>query len=216
MPRRRTTLCALALATVAVARELPAQEATRLFVAPTARSLRPGAGLAGTTEVLLPFCEVGLADRLSVLGMGIVVEGGGLVVMPKIQLYDGHRVQAAVGVAQTFAPGAAGGVGFGVATLGSADFGVTLGYGYGYGALADSVGPRSLVFVGIDKALGSHVRLIGEGYFGGQGLGMPDHTLMAGLRVSGHRLWADLGVVAPYYETGRGSLAPLLTFGFSF
>jgi hypothetical protein len=216
MPRRRTTLCALALAALVGARELRAQEATRLFVAPTARSLRPGAGLAGTTEVLLPFCEVGITNRLSVMAAATFVEGGAVGVMPKLQLYSGRRLQAAVGVAQIFGSGNSGGIGFGVVTLGSPDFGVTLGYGYGYGSHADSVGPASLVFVGIDKSLGRHFRLIGEGYFGGQGLGMPDRTLMAGFRVSGHRIWADLALVAPYYETGSGSPAPLFTFGFAF
>jgi hypothetical protein len=216
MPARSRTLCALALAAWACADPLRAQEATRLFVAPTARSLRPGDGFAGTTEVLLPFCEVGLAKRLSVLGAATPLEGGIVGVMPKLRLYSGRRVQAAIGVAQMFGSGYTGGIGFGVVTLGSSDFGVTVGYGYGYGSLADSVGPPDLVFAGIDKALGRHVRLIGEAYFGGQGLGMPDRTLMAGLRFSSHRFWADVGMVAPFYETGSGGLAPLLTFGVSF
>jgi len=216
MPARSMTLSALALAAWACADLLHAQEATRLFVAPTARSLRPGDGFAGTTEIVLPFCEVGLTKRLSVLGGATPVEGGIAGVMPKLQLYSGRRLQAAVGVAQLFGSGYSGGIGFGVLTLGSPDFGVTVGYGYGYGELADSVGPPSLVFAGIDKALGRHVRLIGESYFGGQGLGMPDRTLMAGLRFSSHRFWADVGVVAPFYETGSGGLAPLLTLGFSF
>src|SRR5262245_15893093 len=128
MPARSKTLCALAVVAWVCAHPLRAQEATRLFVAPTARSLRPGTGFAGTTEILLPFCEVGLTKRLSVLAAATPVEGGIVGVMPKLQLYSGRRMQAAVGVAQLFGSGYSGGIGFGVVTLGSSDFGVTVGY----------------------------------------------------------------------------------------
>jgi len=216
MRARSKTVGALALGAWACAGGLGAQEATRLFVAPTARSLRPGAGLVGTTEILLPFCEVGITKRLSVLAAATPIEGGVAGVMPKLQLYSGRRLQAAIGVAQIFGSGYAGGIGFGVLTLGSPDFGVTVGYGHGYGELADSVGPPHFVFAGIDKALGRHFRLVGESYFGGQGLGMPDRTLMAGLRFRGGAFWADMGVAAPFYETGSGGIAPLVTFGVAF
>lgn len=137
-------------------------------------------------------------------------------IAPKVQLYGGHRVQAAVGAVQLFAPGETGGVGYGVVTVGSADAAATIGYAYGYGGLVEPEGSRGLVFLGADKALGRSFRLIVEGYVGGAGLGMPDQTLLGGLRFSRGRWSADLGVVVPFYETGSGTPVPLLTVAWAF
>ncbi|MFI4946140.1 MAG: hypothetical protein ACHP85_22885 [Burkholderiales bacterium] len=226
MATRTSTLCALALAYAVSGRELRAQEPapagpgsgpTRLFFAPTARSMPSGQWAVGVTEVLFPWGEVSVTKCLSVLGFGIPIEGGGVALVPKLQLWGGRHIQAAAGVAHVLAfQGDSGGVGYGVLTGGGADLGVTVGYGYGYGSLADSGGSRSVLLVGLDAALGPHVRLIGEGYIGGAALGMPDQTIAAGLRLAHGRFWADLGVVVPFYETGSGMPVPLLTVGWSF
>jgi hypothetical protein len=237
-----TRLCVLALAVTIAAPELHAEEAplpaptpapepardpladarlTRLFFAPTARSLPRGRGSVGVTEVLFPSVEVGLTNHVSVGGIGVLpledLSAGGLALASKVQLYGGARIQAAVGVVQLFSSqGDSGGIGYGVVTLGSADVAVTVGYAYGYGGLADSGGSPSIRFLGAEKALGRHVRLIGEGYIGGAALGMPDRTLLGGLRVSRGRWSADLGVIVPFYETGSGSPFPVLTVAWAF
>jgi hypothetical protein len=244
MPKRMAMLCALTIAVAISARELRGQEPpsptqppaagpaapgqsqtgpanlspTRLFFAPTARSLRRGRGSAGVTEIAFPWGEFGVTDRVSVLGFGVLLEGRGIGIAPKIQLYGGAGVQAAVGVAHLFALQGedSGGIGYGVVTLGSADGGVTAGYGYGYGTLADSGGSPSVFFLGLDKALGRHWRLIAEGYVGGEALGMPHQTIVGGVRFSRGRFSADLGVVVPIYDTGSGTPAPLLTIGWAF
>ena len=101
-------------------------------------------------------------------GEGLAVGG----VAPKVQLYGGHRVQAAIGALQLFGFDDTGGVGYGVVTLGSVGAAATIGYGYGYGAPVDSEGSRGVLFLGAEKALGRSFRLIIEGYVGGAGLGM--------------------------------------------
>ena len=249
MPTRTATLCFLAFAIAISARELRAQQPpslprpsaadpvppaesqqtrpadvgpTRLFLAPTARSLRRGKGTCALTEIAFPWGEVGLTDRVSVRVFGLPplqdVSPGGVAIGPKIQLYGGARVQAAVGAVQLFSPsqGDYGGIGYGVVTLGRADVGVTLGYGNGYGGLAGSGGSRGVLFLGAEKALGRSWRLIAEGYVGGDALGLPDQTLGGGVRFSRRRFSADLGVVVPIYETGSGTPAPLLTIAWAF
>ena len=52
----------------ASARGAPRVGPTRLFLAPTARSLPRGDGTIGLTEIGAPWGEVGLTDRVSLLG----------------------------------------------------------------------------------------------------------------------------------------------------
>jgi hypothetical protein len=223
--RRTAILFLFALATLVPAGDLiaqappPAEPArvgpTRLFFAPTARSLPHGKGTIGLTEITAPWGEVGLTDRVSVLA-GSVVPFGIVGIAPKVQLYGGRRFQAAVGAVQLFGSDDTGGVGYGVVTLGSADAAATIGYGYGYGALVEPEGSPAVVFLGVEKALGRSFRLIVEGYVGGAGLGMPDQTLLGGFRFSRGRWSADLGVVVPFYESGSGTPVPLLTIAWAF
>jgi len=188
---------------------------TRLFFAPTARSLPHGKGTIGLTEIAAPWGEVGLTGRVSVLA-GSVVPLGIVGIAPKVQLYGGRRFQAAIGAVQLFGSDDTGGVGYGVVTLGSADAAATIGYAYGYGALVEPEGSRGLLFLGTEKALGRSFRLIVEGYVGGAGLGMPDETLLGGFRFSRGRWSADLGVVVPFYASGSGTPVPLLTIAWAF
>jgi hypothetical protein len=239
MPQTMATLCVLAFAVTISARELCAQEPppaarpsaanpvppaevgpTRLFFAPTARSLRRGKGSLGLTEIIFPSAEVGLTDHVSLRGFGVLpledLSDGGVVLAPKVQLLSRTRVQGAVGAVHLFGPGETGGIVYGVVTLGSADAGVTVGYGYGYGQLADSEGSPAVLFFGGDKAIGRNWRLIIEGYVGGAALGLPDQTLVGGTRFSRGRWSVDLGVVVPIYETGAGQPFPVLTIAWAF
>ncbi len=193
---------------------------TRLFFAPTARSLPRGKGSLGLTEVVFPSVEVGLTDRVSVGGFGVLpledLSDGGVVLAPKIQLLSRTRVQGAVGVVQLFGPGETGGIAYGVVTLGGADAGVTVGCGYGYGGVADSGGSRSVLFLGGEKAIGRSWRLIFEGYVGGAALGLPEQTLIGGFRFSRGRWSLDLGAVVPVYESGSGTPFPFFTIARAF
>jgi len=154
MPRSLARLSVLAFAATISTGELCAQEPppatrpfaanavppaevgpTRLFFAPTARSPRRGKGSLGLTEIVFPSAEVGLTDHVSFRGFGVLpledLSAGGVVLAPKVQLLSRTRVQGAVGAAHLFGPGETGGIVYGVVTLGSADAGVTVGYGYG-------------------------------------------------------------------------------------
>lgn len=194
--------------------EAPRVGPTRLFLAPTARSLPRGEGTVGLTEIGAPWGEIGLTSRVSLLGGATILGVAGIA--PKVQLVAGRRLQAAIGAVQLFGFDGSSGVGYGVVTVGSADTAVTIGYGYGYGAFVHSYGSRGLLFLGAEKALGRSFRLILEGYVGGTAFGMPDETFLGGFRFTRGRWSADLGVVVPVYETGSGTPVPLLTIAWSF
>jgi SAM-dependent methyltransferase len=204
---------------VAQAAEPPGAGPTRLFFAPTARALPRGQGSVGLTEIAFPWAEAGIVDRVSILGLvvpplGDLSSGGG-VVAPRIQLVRHARFQAAAGVIQAIGE-QAGGVGYGVVTLGSASTALTAGYGYAYGQGVDSGGSRGVVLVGVEKAVHRSLRLVVEGWIGGQAMGLPDRTFIAGVRLSRGRWSVDLAAVVPVYETGAGTPAPLLTVARAF
>ena len=141
----------------------------------------------------------------------------GVVIEPKIQLYGGAGVQAAVGVVQVFsAQGDTGGIGYGVVTLGGADAGVTVGYGYGYGGWWTRKAPGACSSSAPRRPSAGTWRLIAEAYVGGAAFGLPDQTILGGFRFSRGRFSTDLAVAVPFYETGSGSPGPVLTIAWAF
>jgi len=168
---------------------------TRLFFGPTARSLPQGRGYLGVYELVMPFVQVGVTDRITLGGGTPLIFGGGgdshpFWFTPKVQLVRGERTQLAAGVMHLVFTGDEEPVGivYGVATHGNPDASVTAGFGYGY---ESSDRGAWIVMVGGDKRLGRSVKLLGEGYLwqGGEGI------VMGGVRFFGARLSADLGLV---------------------
>lgn len=178
---------------------------TRLFFAPTGRSLPRGRGYVGVFEIMMPFVQVGLTDRVS-FGAGTPLifgmEGGRpFWVTPKVQVVDTRGAQVAAGLLHFANPGGDGDVGiaYGVATLGDGDAAATFGVGYAYSREGDDhrdrdEGGRAMVaMVGGERRVSRRLKLITENYVweGGGGL------LSGGLRFLGERLSADLALVVP-------------------
>ena len=167
---------------------------TRLFFGPTARSLPRGRGYLGVYELVMPFVQVGVTDRLTVGGGTPLVYGGGdshpFWFTPKFQLLRGERTQVAAGVMHFVFTGddEPVGIAYGVVTHGTSDASVTAGAGYGY---ESSDRGAWIGMVGGDVRVGRGVKLLAEGYAWQDGEGI----LMAGVRLFGSRLSADLGVV---------------------
>lgn len=168
---------------------------TRLFFGPTARSLPRGRGYLGVYELVMPFVQVGVTDRLTVGGGTPLIFGGGgdshpFWLTPKFQLVRGERTQVAAGVMHFVFTGdeEPAGIAYGVVTHGTSDASLTAGFGYGY---ASSDRGAWIVMVGGDKRIGRGVKLLAEGYAWQEGEGI----LMGGVRFFGARLSADLGVV---------------------
>jgi hypothetical protein len=215
--------------------------ATRLFFAPTGRSLERGAGYIGVYEFLLPFVQVGVTDRLTV-GAGTPLiffgdeSGRPVWVTPKYQFYKGTRTSAAVGVMHFFVLGESSRVGlaYAVATTGTDDNAVSLGAGWAYAryreddASACPVGPPGMplpctseettkvvgspvVMIGGERRLSRHVKFISENY-AFEGGGV----VSVGVRFLGERLSADLGVFAPVTVEEDFVLAPIVNFVWTF
>ncbi len=188
---------------------------TRLFFGPTARSLPRGRGYLGVYELVMPFVQVGVTDRITLGGGTPLIFGGGgdshpFWFTPKVQLVRGERTQLAAGVMHFVFTGDEEpvGIAYGVVTHGTPDASLTAGFGYGY---ASSGRGSWIGMVGGDKRLGRSVKLLAEGYLWQEGEGI----LMGGVRFFGTRLSADLGVAA-YLDGDDSFVFPVVNVVWTF
>ena len=187
---------------------------SRLFFAPTGRSLDKGQVSLGVFEFLAPFVQVGVTDRFSVGGgtplvFGIDEDGTRpFWLTPKYQVIRADRVQAAVGVLQILTTdGDSAGIAYGVSTFGNSDNALTVGGGLAYSG--DDRG--GILMVGGERRVRNNLKLITENYVfpGGNGI------LSGGVRFLGERLSADLGLAFPI--GGDGFFAfPVVSFVYVF
>jgi hypothetical protein len=189
---------------------------TRLFFAPTGRSLKKGEAYFGVYEILLPFVQYGITDRLSIGGGTPLVFGSNDVpfwVTPKVQLYQAASTEISLGVLHFFNVGDYNlGIAYGVLTAGSVDSAFTVGAGYAYersGEDGDD-GGSPLLMVGGERRVSRRFKLVTENYvFNDGGL------VSGGVRFLGERLSVDLGLVSPI-GVGEFFALPILNFVWKF
>jgi hypothetical protein len=183
---------------------------TRLFFAPTARSLKAGQGYLGTYEVFFPFVQVGVTDRLSLGGGTPLIFVGDfhpLWITPKFQIISRERTQAAVGVIHiTGTGGHDAGIAYGVTTLGGVDQAGSVGVGYAYSGRDRA----AIIMVGGEARASRHVKWKTENWISRGGNGF----VSGGVRFLGDRLSADLGLIVPL--TDETVVVPMVSFAWRF
>jgi hypothetical protein len=199
------------------AQDVAAPEApggTRLLFGPTARALPKGQVYFGVYEFLMPFVQVGVTDRISIGGgtplfIGIDESHRPFWVTPKVQALHGESTDVAVGVLHVSMPGeGGGGVGYVVATHGSQRGSLTTGVGLGYDV---DGGRAAVVMIGGEQQVRPGLKIISENYVwkGGSGIAT------AGVRFSGDRLSADVGLGIPI-GLGETFAFPVINFVYNF
>jgi hypothetical protein len=145
---------------------------TRLFFAPTGRSLKKGQTYLGVYEFLIPFVQVGVTDRLSVGGgtpllFGFDNGARPFWVTPKFQVVNAGKTQASIGVMHAFSTGwddgdsHAAGIAYGVLTHGDDVKAVTAGAGMGY---AGDGGKAAIFMIGAEGRVRRNIKAITENY----------------------------------------------------
>jgi hypothetical protein len=168
---------------------------TRLFFGPTGRPLAKGAVYLGVYEVVMPFVQVGITDRLSVGGgTPLVFFGSGdrpYWFTPKYTLVARERTQVAVGAMHMLnLDDESVGIAYGAVTRGSRDSAVTVGVGVAYERFEDASPP--VVMLGAEHRVRRNLKLMTENYLFDQG-----GLVSAGVRFLTGRLSADLALAAP-------------------
>jgi len=174
----------------------PDPNATRLFFAPTGRSLARGQTYLGVYEFRVPFVQIGVTDRVSIGGGTPLLFGFDdgdrpFWITPKVQIVKSSAADVAVGVFQVFnRSGDGGGVAYAVSTSGTARGSFTIGGGMAYG---NSGGRSGMVMVGGERQVRRNLKLMSENYLWKDGNGVAS----AGVRFFGERLSADLALGFP-------------------
>ena len=171
---------------------------TRLFFAPTGRSLKRGEVYFGVYEVLLPFVQVGITDHISIGGGTPLVFGDWeqpFWVTPKVKLMEYQSTAVSAGVMHFFNMGDANtGIAYGVVTQGSGDSAVTIGGGYAYARSDEEDAGSGVLMIGGEHRVSRRVKVVTENYaFKGGGF------VSGGVRFFGEKLSADFGLVAPLF-----------------
>jgi hypothetical protein len=188
---------------------------TRLFFGPTGRSLKQGTGYFGVYEIVLPFVQIGVTDRIS-LGAGtplIFGDGGArpFWITPKVQVYASESMQASVGVMHFLNVGDGNfGIAYVVGTRGTTDSAVTGGVGYAYDRSYDSTNGAAVVMIGAEHRMTRGMKILSENYIFNGGA-----ILTGGVRWLGERFAADLALVVPT-DGGTTVAFPLVNVVYSF
>ncbi|HSM06019.1 MAG TPA: hypothetical protein VK858_15485 [Longimicrobiales bacterium] len=187
---------------------------SRLFFAPTARTMPAGSGYFAVYELVVPFLSFSLTDRFMIAG-GTPIVGGlddrPFYVAPKFQLIRRERFQLATG-AWIIATGDDEvdllSLLFGIATWGSPDNAVTVGLGYGFEG--SRVADNPALVAGFETRVSRRIKLVSENWYLPGDVGL----LSLGPRFMGSRLSADVGL-GWVLTDDENVLVPLVNFVFT-
>lgn len=197
---------------------------TRLFFAPTARSIPAGEGYFGVYELFFPFLSYGVTDRFTISAGTPIVPGliGEIFYLaPKYEVLRTPTASAAIGVLALFATqeltGSAGLL-YGVGTFGTPDKALTIGATVPFvaGEGESDIGDQPVFMVGGETRIGRRTKLLTENY-----LYLSDEEsgglISGGVRFFGERLSADFGLGAAVLGDGKPECClPLVNFVYSF
>ncbi|CAN5458601.1 hypothetical protein BH24GEM3_BH24GEM3_20900 [soil metagenome] len=187
---------------------------TRLFFAPTGRTLEAGEGYAGLFFVL-PFVSYGVTDWVTLSGglplIGSFDEGVPFFYLaPKVRVLSMPNTQVSTGVLAFFGGEDVGGIAYGVGTFGNADRAFTAGGGVPF--LAGETADEFVVMLGGEYRTGRRSKLLTENWF------IPGESgalLTGGIRLIGERWTTDLGIAAAVAD-GEGFYFPIVSFAYTF
>jgi len=188
---------------------------TRMFFAPTGRSLKAGKGYFSVYEIFFPFIAVGLTDWLTLSGGMSLLPGADKQLFyfaPKITPIQTTDFDASLGILYITIPDEQGaGIGYGVATYGNEKASLTLGLGFGFSG--DEFEDRPIVVIGGDVRISKSVKFISENWIVLAG----DVNLFSfGVRFFGENIAADFGLVFSNKSGSGFPFLPWLGFAYNF
>ncbi len=192
---------------------------TRLFFAPTSRTLKRGKGYVADYWVFFPFVAVGALDQL-ILSGGITLVPGAedqiVYLAPKVGLFQNDSFGVASGILyiNTTSMDEQGlGIVYAVSTFGGSEFSATLGTGWSYSG--ESIEHEPIILVGGEARVSKSIKLISENWF----IPNNDFSLLSfGVRFFGRELAADVALIYPLFIEMKSGFPfiPWLGFAYNF
>jgi len=168
---------------------------SRLFFAPTGRTLAARSGYFADYFLFFPFVAVGLTDRVTLAGGMSILPGASnqlVYLAPKVGVVRSPRVNVAVGGLYMTVPGETGYAGavYGAGTFGSEDLALTVVAGYPFANGERTREPG--ILVGGEARISSRAKVLVEAW---KLPGVNEVPAIFGLRFFGSRLSADFGLM---------------------
>lgn len=191
---------------------------TRLFFAPTARSLNAGEWYFSDYMIFFPIVAVGITD-FTILSGGISLIPGaenqlvyGNLKFTLLQK-DNFGLSAGLFYATVFSY-SAGGVAYGIATIGSDDNAVTLGLGNGFTG-EEGFAENPIIVAGGEIRISNSVKIISENWIPTNG---DEAVVSFGFRFFGELVAGDFGLitVSSLLESDGFPFIPWLGFTYNF
>jgi len=191
---------------------------SRLFFAPTARTLPAGDGYFGDYYLFFPVVGYGVTDRVTLSGGMSLIPGVSLgdqlyFIAPKVGLVRTPSLALAVGAlyggAALASEGVSGGVAFAVGTAGSEDHAITLGLGWPF-VVGSGGTTNPWAMLGGETRLSDRTKLLAEVWKLPAADELPG---VFGLRFFGERLAVDFGLIHVFgADMGSWPFVPWLDF----
>ncbi len=166
----------------------PNSNTTRLFFAPTGRTLGQREGYFASHQIILASVAVGLTDRMTIGGGSFILPHSNFwFVTPKVGVVRSEKVNVAVGMLLGGVEKETGGIGFVAGTYGGEDHNVTVAVGNAFAGtkLANS----QVLMVGGERRVSRRLSLVTENYVM-PGLAKP--FISYGARILGEKISVDL------------------------
>lgn len=173
---------------------------SRLFFAPTARTLPKGDGYFGDYYLFIPTVGYGFTDRVTISAGMSIIPGMALgdqlyFIAPKVSLVQTPTLGVAAGFlyagAGLASGGGSGGIGYGVGTLGGEDAAVTLGLGWPF-IVGHGSSRNPWVMFGGEARTSNRIKLLAEVWKFPGSSEMPG---VFGMRFIGERMAVDFGLM---------------------
>ncbi len=171
---------------------------SRLFFAPTARTIPQGEGYFGDYYLFFPTVAYGISSRFTMsVGMSIIpgvsLPDQVFFVAPKVGLIQKPSFDLAAGVmyvgAGLASGGGSGGIAYGVTTLGSEDHAFTVGLGWPF-VVGEGGSKNPWLMLGGETRASNRVKLLGELWKFPGSSEMPG---IFGMRFVGEKMGVDFG-----------------------
>jgi hypothetical protein len=174
---------------------------TRLFFAPTGRTLKQGDVYLADSYILLPSIQFGMTDRITLGGGLSIVPGLGLdeqvyYFTPKVGVYASPELNVSVGalvagVGRLDIEGSPVGLLYGVSTFGGPDNSVSTGAGFGFAGGTRTT--NAILMLGGATRVSRNVALLSENYLFTEN--STSALFSGGFRFMGERLSVDFAGV---------------------
>lgn len=189
---------------------------TRLFFAPTARTLCQSKGYFSAYEIFLPFIAYGITDYITLSGgmtllPGVPIEDQLKYLAPKVRIIEQDQFTLSSGLLWMSVEKVSAGIVYGISTY--SDYPFSLSAGLGFGFAEGKFTEKPFAMIGLEYQVSNSIKLLSENWIFPE---VDGAVISFGIRFFGENLAADFGFFTQTEIIGEGSFPFLPWIGFAY